>query len=68
MNVVNFEAYRKQRDSQAGKTIQTSMPCGKCGELLYLATHITENEPDEKLLVCIGCTMMLSLGTENEGY
>ncbi len=63
MNVVNLDAYRKQRESQAGKTIQTSMPCGTCGELLYIATHITE-----KILVCVGCTMMISLGTENEGY
>ena len=68
MNVVNLDAYRKQRESQKGNTIRTSVPCGTCSELLYLTTHITKNEPDEKILVCVGCTMMLSLGTENEGY
>jgi len=68
MNVINLDAYRKRRQSQEGKTIQTSVPCGTCGELLLLATHVEENEPDETILVCLYCSILISLGNESESH
>lgn len=62
-NVVDFEGYKKRRQAQDGETVETTVPCGTCSELLW----ITEFE-GEKFLICVGCTVMLPLGTPNEGY
>ena len=62
-NVVDFEGYKKRRQAQDGETVETTVPCGTCNELLW----ITETD-GEKILVCVRCTAILPLGTPNEGY
>ena len=63
-NVVDFEGYKQRRQAQDGETVETTVPCGSCGELLW----VTEVE-GEQILVCVGlgCTVILPLGTTNEG-
>jgi len=62
-NVVDFEGYKKRRQAQDGETVETTVPCGTCSEMLWITQF-----GNEKILVCRGCRMVLSLGTPNEGY
>ena len=65
-NVVNLATYRNRREAEENKTLQTTVPCGTCGEMLWLTTHDDDREfGAERILVCSACGITLTLGHDD---